>query len=356
MTMDIESRLSLVREVGEEIITEGELRQLLETKKNPVAYDGFEPSGILHIAQGILRVINVNRMTQAGVKFKMYAADWHGWANNKLGGDLEKINKCGDYLVEAWKAAGMETKNVEFVRASDVVSKSGYWKKVLQISRHSTIQRIIRTGQIMGRKDAEVQQASQIIYPCMQAADIFELEADICQLGMDQRKVNILAREMGPKLGWWKPVIVSHHMLLGLQHVPSTATDAVERSIDLKMSKSKPDSAIFMTDTAEEIKCKIAKAYCPMAEEENPILEYCRYIIFPSFKKVKIVRKFGGDLEFSSYGDLAAAFKSGDIHPADLKASTASYVDKLVNPVRKHFSKGNARTLAEEVKSFAVTR
>ena len=37
--------------------------------------------------------------------------------------------------------------------------------------------------------------ASQIFYPCMQCADIFFLKADICQLGMDQRKVNMLARE-----------------------------------------------------------------------------------------------------------------------------------------------------------------
>ena len=43
--MGIEKKLSFIKNVGEEIITEAELRQLLETKKHPVAYDGFEPSG-----------------------------------------------------------------------------------------------------------------------------------------------------------------------------------------------------------------------------------------------------------------------------------------------------------------------
>ena len=43
--MDIETRLQLIRSVGEEIVTEQELRELLETKEHPVAYDGFEPSG-----------------------------------------------------------------------------------------------------------------------------------------------------------------------------------------------------------------------------------------------------------------------------------------------------------------------
>ena len=43
--MDIEKRMQLISNVGEEVITHDELRQLLETKKKPVAYDGFEPSG-----------------------------------------------------------------------------------------------------------------------------------------------------------------------------------------------------------------------------------------------------------------------------------------------------------------------
>ncbi|MDI6806311.1 MAG: hypothetical protein QMD14_00655 [Candidatus Aenigmarchaeota archaeon] len=43
--MDVETRLQLIKNIGEEIITEDELRRLLETKEHPVAYDGFEPSG-----------------------------------------------------------------------------------------------------------------------------------------------------------------------------------------------------------------------------------------------------------------------------------------------------------------------
>lgn len=41
----------------------------------------------------------------------------------------------------------------------------------------------------MGRKDSDELSAAQIMYPCMQCADVFFLKADICQLGMDQRKV-----------------------------------------------------------------------------------------------------------------------------------------------------------------------
>src|SRR3989338_4659315 len=231
--MNPEDRFNLIKQVGAEIITEDELKELLRTKKTPIAYDGFEPSGTnIHIAQGLLRAININKMTKAGCKFKIFVADWHAWANNKMGGDLEKIQKVGKYLIEVWRACDMDLKNVEFVWASDLMKDTEYLKLVMQVARNSTVKRIIRCGQIMGRKETEVLQASQIFYPCMQTADIFYLKADICQLGLDQRKVNVLAREIGHKLGFPKPVIVSHHMLMGLNQPPADLKerDALERA------------------------------------------------------------------------------------------------------------------------------
>ena len=41
--MDLEKKIELIKQVGEEIITEQELRELLQTKTHPIAYDGFEP-------------------------------------------------------------------------------------------------------------------------------------------------------------------------------------------------------------------------------------------------------------------------------------------------------------------------
>ena len=231
----------------------------------------------------------------------------------------------------------------------------------MQIARNSTMQRILRTVQIMGRSESDSLQASQIIYPCMQAADIFQLKADICQLGMDQRKVNVLAREIGPKLGLWKPVVVSHHILMGLtQPAQTKGEDKTDRTIALKMSKSSPDSAIFMTDTEDDIKRKIKNAWCPEKQiTENPILEYNKYIIFEKFKSLKLERpaKFGGDLEFASYQELEKSFAEGKLHPMDLKTATAKHINELIKPIRDHFEKNaKAKKLLEEVNSFQVTR
>jgi len=290
----------------------------------------------------------------------MLVADWHAWANNKMGGSLENIQLVGKYLIEVWKACGMRTEGVEFVWASEFVRDEGYWKKVMQVARHSTVKRIIRCGQIMGRKESEVLQASQILYPCMQCADIFQLKADICQLGMDQRKVNMLAREVGPKLGYWRPVVVSHHMLMGLLKPASETKDKIERAIELKMSKSRPDSAIFMTDSPEDVKRKITKAYCPPKEtRENPVLEYAKYIIFEKFREFKISRpaKFGGDVSFGTYAELEKAYAKGEIHPLDLKNAVSSYINQLLDPVREHFKKNRkAKELFAKVGKLEVTR
>lgn len=358
--MELNERLNLIKEVGEEIVTEEELTELLSTKKKIIAYDGFEPSGRIHIAQGILRAINVNKMTKAGVHFKMWVADWHGWANNKMGGDLEKIQVVGKYFIEVWKASGMDLKNVEFVWASDAVKDPEYWKLVMKVAIKNSLKRVIRTVEIMGREESDTLQASQILYPCMQAADIFYLKADIAQLGLDQRKVNMMARETAPMLGLWKPISISHHMLMGLQQPPVEGLDSVDRVIKLKMSKSKPDTAIFMTDNEEDINRKITKAWCPEKQaKENPILEYCKYIVFEKFDTFEIKRpdKFGGNLTINSYADLEEMYVEGKIHPLDLKKATAFYINELLKPVRLHFEKDkDAKKLKELVEGYQITR
>lgn len=358
--MDLENRIDLIRQVGEEIITEDDLRTLLETKDRPIAYDGFEPSGHLHIAQGLMRAINIDKMLKAGVHFKMWVADWFGWMNNKMGGDLEKIRVVGQYQIETWKACGLDVDKVEFLWAKDVMADDDYWKKVVQIGRENTLNRILRCSQIMGRSENDALSAAQIFYPCMQCADIFHLEADIAQLGMDQRKVNMLAREVGPKLGFWKPVAVHHHMLMGLGQPATSDGSTIDRAIALKMSKSKPDTAIFMLDTKEEIVRKLKKAYCPDREIfENPIIEYCKYIVFEKFNSLEIKRpeKFGGNLEIQSFSELCEIYTSGQLHPFDLKMAVAEKIDLLIGPVREHFQKNpTAKKLFDQVNEFTITR
>ncbi|KAF8060281.1 tyrosine--tRNA ligase 1 [Scenedesmus sp. PABB004] len=330
--MTLDERYQLCRSIGEECITEPELRELLRRKPNPVAYDGFEPSGRMHIAQGVLKAINVNKLTRCGVTFKFWVADWFAQLNNKMGGDLKKIQTVGRYMVEVWKAVGMDLGRVQFINSSEEINArpDEYWTLVMDIARRNNLKRIVRCSQIMGRGESDDLSAAQIMYPVMQCADIFFLKADICQLGLDQRKVNMLAREYcDATKRKVKPIILSHRMMPGLLEGQE------------KMSKSDPNSAIFMEDSEADVNAKIKKAFCPpQVVEGNPCLEYIAHIVFPWFGKFELTRAAanGGDRTYESVEDLAADYASGALHPGDLKPSLARSLNAILEPVRSHFA------------------
>jgi len=281
----------------------------------------------------------------------------------KSGGDLEKIKTVGKYLVEVWKATGMDMERVKFVWSSDEISNNAaaYWTQALDIARRTTIARVKKCCQIMGRLENKLT-AAQILYPLMQATDIFFLKADICQLGVDQRKVNMLAREYCDSAGIKnKPIILSHHMLYGLKKGQE------------KMSKSDPDSAIFMEDSVEDVARKLNNAYCPATAEEeekkapaegdeidaglesmhlvendlkNPCLDYVDNIIFSVPDQVFTC----GGIDYTSFASVKEAFVGGKMDEATLKAALIDAVNKLLDPVRKHFSENaEAKALLEQM-------
>ncbi len=362
--MDIETRLGCIRRVGEEIITEAELRHLLETEAHPTAYDGFEPSGLAPMHFGVLRPILVSDLLEAGVKMKLWLADWFAWVNNKMGGDLEKIHLVGKYFIEVWKAAGVDMSKVEVLWTSDAVKDEEYWKKVITVAQNSSLARTQRAITIMGRTSKELVQTAQLLYPMMQVADIFWLDVDICQLGLDQRRANILAREIAEKMKWKKPVAVHHHMLVGLQGSKQPEgydeNESMDVAIASKMSKSRPESSIFVHDNREEILRKVNSAYCPpKVLEANAPIEYSKYIVFRKKESLRIERpeRYGGTVEFHSFADLARAYSEGSLHPTDLKRGVAEALDDIISPIRSHFEKDpSARRLYDVVRAAETTR
>jgi tyrosyl-tRNA synthetase len=123
-----------------------------------------------------------------------------------------------------------------------------------------------------------------------------------------------------------------------------------------KMSKSDPDSAIFMEDEPADVNRKIKKAFCPeKVIKDNPIIDYCKNIIFEKFEKFTIKRKpeNGGDQVFTNYADLEKDFAEGVIHPGDLKPAVAEAINSILQPVRDHFAKDPyAKKLLETIKKW----
>lgn len=65
--LSLEEKYQIVRSIGEECIQEDELRNLLEKKPEPVCYDGFEPSGRMHIAQ-----VTIRRIFESGLQIVIF--------------------------------------------------------------------------------------------------------------------------------------------------------------------------------------------------------------------------------------------------------------------------------------------
>nr|GFA06599.1 tyrosine--tRNA ligase 1, cytoplasmic-like [Tanacetum cinerariifolium] len=242
-----------------------------------------------------MKTINVNKLKSVGCEVKIVVADWFAKLNNKMDTDMKKIRVVGEYMIKIWKAAGMKLENVEFLWSFDEINKRAheYWHM-----------------------------------------------ADICQLGMDQRKVNVLAREYYDVIKRKnKPIILSHHMLPGLLQGQE------------KMSKFDSSSAVFMEDEESKIK----KAYYPpRIIEGNTCLEYIKYIVFPWFNEFKVERKMenGGTRVLTLMKNLLWIMQK--VTCILLKSALSHALNKILQPVRDHFETDkDAKDLLKKVKLLA---
>ena len=361
--MDAKKRLDLTTRNTVEVITHDELRSLLETKTKPRAYWGFESSGLMHIGLGLVCGSKIKDMINAGFKFTIFLADWHSWINNKLGGNMENIQTCGEYLKQIFTALGLTPNKVEFRWASEITDKVEYWEKVIRIAKSVSVKRTWRALPIMGRETSITDiETAWVLYPCMQAADVFQMNLDVACSGIDQRKAHMLARDAAEKLRWKKPSCIHTPLLIGLQG-PKTTEQKFDENADLnveissKMSKSIPQSSILVHDTPKEIAAKIKNAYCPpKVVKANPIIELAKLIIFPEKESLEIPRpaKYGGPETFESFGRLESVYGEGKIHPLDLKNGVTEALVEILKPVREHFRR-HPQTL-DKMLTIEITR
>jgi len=360
----LEKNLSLISAVSEEILTPQDLKNLLASKKKPRHYIGFEISGKIHLGTGLATMMVVKVLQGIGVDCTILLADWHTWINNKLGGNREVIKKVAvGYFKEGLKASlrcvGGDPEKVNFVLGSELYhANDEHWATFVRVCKELTLSRVKKSLSIAGRQAGEGVEFGLLLYPPLQVADIFSLKADIAHGGMDQRKAHVLAREVGEKAAGYKPVAIHNHILLGLGKPPVWPIEKDklrEVWMAMKMTKSQPNTCIFIHDNPEEIYQKINGAFCPPKEVEfNPVLDWTRHLIFPLRGKIMIKRekKFGGDIEYQDFQKLEEDYKAEALHPQDLKNAVAGTLVEILSPARKHFSSGKPKEMLEELEKI----
>ena len=322
-----------------EVVEIDEFKVLVEKAQNgemPRAYIGFEPSGTAHIGWMVCSDM-IERLYEAGFDVTILLADWHALINDKLGGDLHAIRRCAEYMTDAFEALGVDKERVTYRFAAEFAHDDNYWARVIQVAKHTSLARMRRAMTIMGRTEDEADaDVSKFLYPAMQVADMFHLGVDLAYGGLDQRHAHMLARDFARKVGEKPPVALHTPLVPGLK-AGAGRMDPFES----KMSKSDPDSGIFIHDDNETVVRKVSGAHCPGGEVEgNPVLAMLQLIIWPRLQGNFVVErpeKFGGPIEFGSYAEVEAAFVAGKLHPQDLKVAVAAAVNRILEPVRAYF-------------------
>jgi len=315
--MDAAEKVELVsRPPTEEVVTQEELLELFKTNSKPKHYIGIEISGFLHLGSLITTSFKINDFVKAGVDCTVFLADWHTLLNEKLGGNFETIRKVSKYYEDAFRLVCPEA---NIVLGTDLYdSKKEYWSELVQIAKHMSLARTMRTLTIMGRSENDEKiDLAKLLYPAMQAADIHSLDLDIVHAGMDQRKIHMLVKDVFPKMKWKVPVAGGE---VG------------------KMSKSDPNAGIFIHNSDDEIRTKIKKGFCEEEiTENNPILEIAKHIVFHEFDAITIERseKFGGNVSYDNFESLESDFAQKKLHPTDLKQAVGESLVKIVSPVRE---------------------
>jgi tyrosyl-tRNA synthetase len=331
-------------------------------------YIGFEISGLVHVGTGIMTALKVKQLTDAGVICHIWLATFHTYLNGKLDGKLETIEKVRQEYFEPCMRQCLEICDVDM---SKVVFLDGYslynsernnesfWMYDLDVCRNLTLSRVMKSISVTGKSEGSEVEFGTLRYPAMQVADPYFMNVHIVHAGMDQRKCHVLMREVAYKLHpnhqlkigskSIKPIAMHHALLLGLNKPEG---DNIEAS---KMSKSKPDSAIFVHDSIEELDKKVKKSYCPnydsnLAEIDNisiqngnPLLDWSKKMIFPAKKSI-LISKLESTGEAKTYTDfetLWSDYLKGDIFPTELKKGVVACLDNWFLPIRDWSSQNN---------------
>jgi tyrosyl-tRNA synthetase len=371
--MTPEERFNLITRNLSETLTEEDLKHLLDTDTPLKHYIGFEVSGKLHIGY-LFQLMKVKDIQDAGGETIIWLADLHSAINDKLGGDLDTIKKVSrDYFIPAmeslFESIGGDPKKLIFKLCSEeYAAHPEFWFTFLEMAKGTSLARSKRSITIMGREDAEDNiETAKIMYPIMQAADIFLLQANIAQAGMDQRKVHVVARDSAMQIktnalkdsqgNQIKPVAIHTPILLGLQvqdlYIGGESDEIAMKS---KMSKSRPGSGITIHDSEDKIRETLNKAFAPEGQiENNPVLNWTKYLVFYSEDSTLTIErpeKWGGNLTFNSYNDLEKAYQDKQLHPQDLKAALAEWLIKKLAPVRNHFEDPQKKASLEEIENL----
>ncbi len=249
----------------------------------PVLVSGIQPSGRLHIGNFLGALKNFVEL-QNSEKYECYffIADLHALTENPDPKELKEniINLAADFLaigLDPKKSVIFRQSQIKFVEelkwilsplvpVSELMRMTAFKDKINQIESEKDKYLILHDSEngdqseispdILERIKQEPPNSGLLDYPILMAADILIYDGQFVPVGNDQLQhlefARTLARKFNNRFG--KTFVEPQPILTKTPRVMSLDDPSK------KMSKSRPQGCLFIDDSPEEIKKKIARA------------------------------------------------------------------------------------------------
>jgi len=348
-----------------EVIVREDLRALLRSGERSLRIkQGFDPTHPnLHIGHSVgLRKLRT--LARWGHEIVIVVGDWTTQIGDPTDKDESRPMRTHEEVMRNAETYLQQFHLIVPKERSRVVMQSEWFatfglREVIELSSRFTAQQLLAREEFRKRMAANTPiPIKDLLYPLLQAYDSVAIEADVEAGGTDQQFNLLAGRQLQERIGQRPQNIYITHLLEGLDGE--------------RMSKSKPDTAIWLTDAPNEMFGKVMSlkddlmahyfewaTELPLAEVRATLDAVAVGDLHPREAKEKLARQIVTELHSSAAADdAAAAFSKQFAHgeqPADVPdVSVALEGAKSVNIVellvRGSFvkSKGEARRLVEQ--------
>jgi tyrosyl-tRNA synthetase len=240
--------------------------------------------------------------------------DWTARVCNKCDADAKTIDAFYSVFLTALKALDADAmKNVIVMKQSEAIltDPSNYWISVINVGRHFSL------DDVMGSNMQDSDGVGIVIGRLMKIADVMGLDPASVGSGssIDENiEMGLIGRYFDEKLeSLTKPVF-------SVSKIPSLALQVIED----ESHKTENYEYFILDDPKVNGKSKMKKAFC-----EPGNIDICPPIVLSiafgaADIEIKRSPENGGDVVYKKQVDMETDFKSGALHPGDLKAKASA--------------------------------
>jgi tyrosyl-tRNA synthetase len=338
--LTVDEKMYLIQRNLDETLGEDRMRAILESGRDVKLYWGTATTGKPHIGY-FTPMSKIADFLKAGCHVTILFADLHAYLDNmKSSWELleHRVLYYQNVIKGMLESIGVPLDKLHFVKGTDYQLSREFSLDVYRLSSLCSEHDAKKAGAEVVKQVASAK-LSGLLYPGLQALDEQYLDVDGQFGGVDQRKIFTFAERYLPRLGYKKRFHLMNPMVPGLS--------------GSKMSSSDPKSKIDLLDKAKDVAKKVRSAYCAEGEVEgNGVLSFCKFVIFPLVPEgqhflFERAEEHGGNLQFSSYEELEAAFVRKEVYPLDLKNNVSSFINKFLEPIREKFKDKQLQKIAK---------